>query len=55
MNSRVPKTELEKRLEGMDPANQIRELIFVLEDMRKDIAEIRKFISEEMNALLTRK
>ena len=46
MNSRVPKTDLEKRLEGMAPADQIRELIFVLEDIKKDMEKTRKSISE---------
>ena len=42
-------SELEKRLEGMTPANQLRELVFMIEDLRKDVAKISKFIAEEIN------
>ncbi len=40
-------SELEKRLEGMDPASQIRILTEEVRDLRKIIAEIRKLTAPE--------
>ena len=41
------KSELEKRLEGMDPAYQIRVLTEEIRNLRKIIAEIRKLTAPE--------
>lgn len=43
-----PKSDLSKRLEGMTPADQIREIIFELEDLRKDMEKTAEKISEEI-------
>ncbi len=45
------KSDLEKRLKGMTPAQQMREFVFVLDDLRRDIAEMRTWIAEVKNKL----
>lgn len=41
------KSELEKRLEGMDPASQIQALVEEVRDLRKTVAEISELITPE--------
>ena len=36
------KSDLEKRLEGMTPAEQIRELVYEARDLRNIVKEMRK-------------
>ncbi len=42
------KSDLSKRLEGKSLADQIREIIFELEDLRKDMEKTAEKISEEI-------
>jgi len=51
MNSRAPKSDLEKRLEGMTPAEQIKALIEEVGECRKIIAEIKNPVRHEMEKL----
>jgi len=51
MNSQVPKSELEKRLEGMTPAEQIKAIIEEVGECRKIIAEIKNPVRREMEKL----
>ena len=40
------KSDLEKRLEGMTPAQKMREFLFTLENIRRDITGINEKIAE---------
>ncbi len=41
------KSDLEKRLEGMTPAEQIRELVYEIRDLRKIVAEISESLARD--------
>ena len=41
------KSDLSKRLEGMAPADQIRELVYEVRDLRKIVAEISESLARE--------
>ncbi|GAG60751.1 unnamed protein product [marine sediment metagenome] len=44
------KSDLRKRLEGMDLPNQLREIIFVLEDNNKRLDRIDQKLKEILDA-----
>jgi len=41
-----PKSDIAKRLDGMDPVNQLREIVFILDDNNKRLDRIDQKIKE---------